>query len=214
LKLIRENSTGIDEETLMKKLETSEENFERVLPRILRLKNISDEVKLVNGVYKNIIKEIKEDDVKGTVTEDIVVNLAYKMTREFKRTHKSNGEYQERFIDQKLKIELIKRYEKLRIENKSKKISNLCKQYSNHSKMTILRHLTTPIRLPTGLQELERTGGLGMQWQISLTIALCACDYYDWDGEKENEEKVGQLAKDIWNYLKNDNYLMDLLRVK
>jgi len=80
--------------------------------------------------------------------------------------------------------------------------------------MTILRHLTTPIRLPTGLQELERTGGLGMQWQISLTIALCACDYYDWDGEKENEEKVEQLAKDVWNYLKNDNYLMDLLRVK
>ena len=40
LKIIRENPAGIDERTLMKKLETNKENFERVLPRILRLKKM------------------------------------------------------------------------------------------------------------------------------------------------------------------------------
>ena len=59
LKIIRENPAGIDQRTLMKKLETSEENFERVLPRILRLRNISREVKLVNGVYNYIIEEVE-----------------------------------------------------------------------------------------------------------------------------------------------------------
>ena len=61
LKIIRENPAGIDQRTLMKKLETSEENFERVLPRILRLTNISKELKLVNGVYKYII-QVEDSD--------------------------------------------------------------------------------------------------------------------------------------------------------
>ena len=185
------------------------------------LKNIKKNIEkiITNPEIKNkkTIKSSSQkttDDVEDVVSEYVVADLAYKMVKEYSRTHRSNGEYHDQFLDKKLKVRLIKKYEELKQKGKSKKISKICKLNPKRSKMTILRHLTTPIRLPAGLQELERTGGLGMQWQISLTIALCACDYYDWDGEKENEEKVEQLAKDMWNYLKNDNDLMDLLRIK
>ena len=185
------------------------ENIKNNVVKILANREIKNKV-----IVKKSSKIIKSEDTENDISDDVVAYLAYKMVKEYKRTHKSNGEYQDQFIDKKLKLKLIKKYEALKHQNKTKLILKICKLYPKYSKMKILRHLTTPIRLPEGLQELERTGGLGTQFQTSLTIALCACDYYDWDGEVQNEQKIEQLAKRIWDYLKNDNDLMDSLKVK
>ena len=69
LKIIADNPFGIYEYTLMEKLKISEKEFQKIMPRILRLDNIDHEIKFVNGSYKKIIKEIEISQISELTSE-------------------------------------------------------------------------------------------------------------------------------------------------
>ena len=62
-------------------------------------------------------------------------------------------------------------------------------------------HVRTSLRLPPGLRELENSGALHPDPDLSLRIALFAVNHYRWDGEGETEGAVTDLARGISAYV-------------
>jgi hypothetical protein len=215
LKIIRENPLGIDEKTLMKKLKTSEENLQRVLPRILRLENISDEVKIVNGIYKNIIKEVESADItelspgkeskqeikKPTIKpKKLKTNPKIeKLVNEMIGQHNLNKYSINKHLKQRLTIEFVK----------GKSISEICKSNPEYSKNEILNHIITDKRLPVELKKMENEQYFDSDKEISLLIPLFAVNYYQWEGAKKDEQNVIDLAVEIKKCLTNNPKLRE-----
>ena len=201
LKIIRENPLGIDEETLMKKLETNKENLQKVLPRILRLKNINEEVKLVNGIYKNIIKEVKNTEAQKQIKE----NKPKFTSKEIRDFIKSRDKCMEVITYKRKKIEpvLIRQLVKAYVSSGS--VKGVCKKHPWIDEEKIRRHLPTPARFPVELQ--KNAHNLLADPESSMAIAMYAVDYYNWDGEKSTSDKVVKLALKLKTGFEKNNDL-------
>ncbi len=206
LVIIRKDSTGIYEDVLRNELNISENEFKQILPKLLRLEGMVEESEdWGDGISKKILRSIKIIE-KSTPTkikkETVKKNTESKQDKEIKDiTYKMVAEHVrwKYNIDKKLKIELIDSY------LKHKSMKKVYDEFSIHTKQKIRIHLTTDIRLPPKLKEIEK-GGLHSNPSCSTTIALYTTDYYDWENNPsdENEEKIIDLAKSISNYLRSD----------
>ena len=164
LEIIRENPSGIDEETLMQKLKTTEENFQRILPRVLRLENIGEDVKVINGRYKNIIKEVESIDVTE-LSPSKKLNQGIKKTEKptIKSENLKNNRKIETLVNHMIgehnlnKYSIIKQLrQRLTIDFvNGKSISEICKSNPGYSKNEILKHIITDKRLPAELKKME-----------------------------------------------------------
>jgi len=204
--LIEKNSAGIYEHVLQQELRVSDREFEQILPRLLRLDNIVENVEgegihkrkfLRSNIHDKISKEKSNDPRQELEIPPQQVgnigHLALKMVEDHIRW-KNN-------INIELKRELIFAYQK---ENSLEK---LFEKYPNITKEKIRQHLFTDLRLPLSLKKVENEGGLHPNPTCSIVIALYATDYFNWDGKKENEREILELAKSLSYYLKKDNSL-------
>ena len=105
--------------------------------------------------------------------------------------------YNKRLINKDLKINLINQY---------KIHKSLAKIYKLHyiSEAEIKQHLITNLRLPKELQRMEVEGELHHNIDFSIKIALFATDHFNWDGQKNKEKDVVNLAVAISKYLQSD----------
>ena len=98
-------------------------------------------------------------------------------------------------LRQRLTIEFVK----------GKSISEICKSNPGYSKNEILKHIITDKRLPAELKKMENEQYFDSDTKISLLIPLFAVDYYQWEGEKKDEQKVIDLAVEIKECLTKKN---------
>jgi len=204
--LIKNRPNGILQSEIQKVLSISEDELKILIPKLLRIENILEEQigrgeNIVNRILtfdKN--KEVKPKEAKISENDKEIKEITYKMVAE--HIHwKTN-------INKKLKIELIDSY------LKHKSMSKVYDEFSKFTKLKIRLHLTTNIRLPTKLKEIESGGELHSNPTCSIVIALYATDYFNWDGESENENEIINFAKEISNYLKIDSNLNRLFEGK
>ena len=107
-----------------------------------------------------------------------------------------------RTIDKSLKIKLIDEY---RIHKSVAKVIELHSATgSTRREGKIKRHLVTGLRLPAELRKIEEEGGLHPNHECSIKIALFATDHFNWDGQKNKEKDVVNLAVAISEYLQSD----------
>jgi hypothetical protein len=208
--IIGENSSGIHTSTLSKKLGVTKQEFKELSHRLLRIEDViikkgegSPRIFLRSklGTYdkrRNENETVENNDSKilkkkESGMDEEIKKIVQKMIAE--HIHwKTN-------INKDLKIKLIN------IFLKDNSILAIYKEFPIYTKQKIRVHLTTDLRLPTKLKELENSGSLHYNPICSITIALYATDYFNWDGEEENIKKIIELAKSISNYLKSDSDL-------
>ena len=207
LLLIEKNSVGIYENILQEKLKLSDEDFEKILSRLLRLEDIIEEIEDWGDSTKKVLK-IKANKITNnhkksrkikkekSIDQKNIDETATKMVSDYIHW-KTN-------INKKLKIELINAYKKYKSMNK------IYELYPNYTKEKIRRHTITDLRLPSKLKELENEGGLHSNLSCSITIALFASDFFEWDGKRNDENKVLELAKSIAAHLQSNNKLNQL----
>jgi len=203
LMLIRKNSVGIYETSLLEELKISENEFKLIIPKLSRLEDIVEEIEDWDGFSKKVLKSVKVKEItKINTTNDTseIKKITYKMVQEY--IHHKN------YINRKLKLELISAYQK------HKSLSKIYEMYPNETQEKIRRHIITDIRLPLELKDLENAGGLHPNVTCSITIALYATDYFNWHGKKEDEGKILNLSKSISEYLSSDEYLNQLFQGK
>ena len=104
-------------------------------------------------------------------------------------------------LRQRLTIEFVK----------GKSISEICKSNPEYSKNEILKHIITDKRLPAELKKMENEQYFDSDTKISLLIPLFAVDYFQWEGEKKDEQKVIDLAVEIKECLTNNPKLREKL---
>jgi len=76
------------------------------------------------------------------------------------------------------------------------------KEATNQSEETIRRYTQTSKRLPPKLRDAHNRSLLSLDPKISLNIALHATDFFKWDGEKENQDRIYDLAINISKFIK------------
>ena len=81
-------------------------------------------------------------------------------------------------------------------------------------KEEIKRYVRTSLRLPEALRMMENAGYLHPDPECSLQIALFAVNHYDWDGEKQDEDKVTELAQAVSKCVNSDPQLRDIFSKK
>jgi hypothetical protein len=179
------------------------------------LENISDEVKIVNGIYKNIIKEVESADItelspgkeskqeikKPTIKpKKLKTNPKIeKLVNEMIGQHNLNKYSINKHLKQRLTIEFVK----------GKSISEICKSNPEYSKNEILNHIITDKRLPVELKKMENEQYFDSDKEISLLIPLFAVNYYQWEGAKKDEQNVIDLAVEIKKCLTNNPKLRE-----
>ena len=107
-----------------------------------------------------------------------------------------------RTIDKSRKIKLIDEY--LLHKSVAKVIELHSATGSTRREGEIKRHLITGLRLPAELRKLEEEGRLHHVHECSIKIALFATDHFNWDGQKNKEKDVVNLAIAISKYLQSD----------
>ena len=128
----------------------------------------------------------KEPEIIQTISREMVTEyLNYKRT-----------------IDKSRKIKLIDEY--LIHKSVAKVIELHSATGSTRREGEIKRHLITGLRLPAELRKLEEEGGLHPNHECSIKIALFATDHFNWDGQKNKEKDVVNLALAISEYLQSD----------
>jgi hypothetical protein len=95
-----------------------------------------------------------------------------------------------------------------------KSISEICKSNPEYSKNEILNHIITDKRLPAELKKMENEQYFDSDTKISLAVPLFAVDYYQWEGEKKDEQKVIDLAVEIKECLTNNPKLRDVFHTR
>jgi hypothetical protein len=151
------------------------------------LENISDEVKIVNGIYKNIIKEVKSIDTESQ--KQIKENIQpVKISEKYASREKCMEVI--RYKRKKIEPALIKQLVKAYISSSS--VKDVCKKHPWIDEEKIRRHLPTPARFPVELQ--KNAHNLLADPESSMAIAMYAVDYYNWDGGKSTSDKVVKLA--------------------
>ena len=140
-------------------------------------------------------REIKQDVNKLLEKEpEIIQTISREMVTEF-----LNDKYT---INKSLKNQYIDEY---RIHKSVAKVIELHSATgSTRKEGEIKRHLITGLRLPAELRKLEEEGGLHANYGCSKKIALFATDYFSWDGQKNKEKDVVNLAVAISEYLQSD----------
>ena len=223
--IIRKNAPGVYITALSRELNISKYELDELIPRLLRIEDIIKEVEMVDGVSRTIIRSTNESssltknadkirneirDIENDAKNRIEKENIQKHSSQTKESSSHNDEIKDitqkmvaehvRWkynIHKKLKIELIDSY----LKHKSmKKVYN---EFSIYTKQKIRLHLVTNMRLPPKLKEIEQSGGLHSDPTCSITIALYAVDYYNWDGDGD-ENKIIELAKFISKYLQTD----------
>ena len=96
----------------------------------------------------------------------------------------------------------------------SKSMRKIIEDNSSFSKEVIKQHVRTSLRLPEELRLMENAGHLHPDPECSLQIALFAVNHNDWDGEKQNEGKVTQMAQAISKCVSTDMHLRDAFSKK
>jgi len=200
LEIIRKNSAGVYKKTLADKLMLSKIEFEKLLPKLLRIEDIVEEDDGFSNIFLKSI-EFRDSIQQRNTDENLdIKNITYKMVQD--HIHwKTN-------INKKLKIDCIKNYQK------HKSLSKIFEIYPNYTKEKIKRHVVTDLRLPPKLKEIENEGGLHHNPVCSLVIALYATDYFQWDKTRDNEEEIIQTAQSISKYLQSDDELNRIFQGK
>lgn len=77
LRLIRKNSVGIYEKSLLEELKISDEEFQQILPRLLRLDDIIEEIGDWNTFSKKVLRsvKVKEESKPRIISKNISTNI-------------------------------------------------------------------------------------------------------------------------------------------
>jgi len=227
--IIRKNSSGVHKKILEQKLMMTEEEFEKFLPKLLRIEDIVEEDDGHSNVF---LKSIENNDERviqeqSTDVEKIRNEIKELKKRASERIEKEKIEREHAPEIEKITMKMIQNHlhwkRNISKELKRKVISefvefrSLTKIYDLHPNDTAERirsHIITDLRLPSELKKLENEGAMHPNLVCSLAIALYATDYFHWDGKKEDEGKIIDLAKSISKYLKSDEYINQLFQGK
>jgi len=208
LEIIRKNSAGVYKKTLKQKLMLTENKFEKLLPKLLRIEDIVEDDVQGNEFLRSILyndeRVIQEQSTDIEKIERKHSPEIEKITMKMIQNHLR----WKRNINKELKRKVITEFVEFR---------SLTKIYDLHPNDTAERirsHLITDLRLPSELKKLENEGAMHPNLVCSLAIALYATDYFHWDDKKEDEEKIIDLAKSISKYLKSDEYMNQLFQGK
>lgn len=227
--IIRKNSSGVHKKILEQKLMMTEEEFEKFLPKLLRIEDIVEEDDGHSNVF---LKSIENNDERviqeqSTDVEKIRNEIKELKKRASERIEKEKIEREHAPEIEKITMKMIQNHlhwkRNISKELKRKVISefvefrSLTKIYDLHPNDTAERirsHIITDLRLPSELKKLENEGAMHPNLVCSLAIALYATDYFHWDGKKQDEGKIIDLAKSISKYLKSDKYINQLFQGK
>ena len=216
--IIRKNSSGVYKKILEQKLMMTEEEFEKFLPKLLRIEGIVEEE---DGHSNIFLKFIEKNDERVIQKQTIEQKTEYENTDwvvEKEKIQREQAPEIEKIIIQMIQNHLrwkknINKELKRNVISEFIEVRSLEKVYEIHPSYTAERikaHLITDLRLPKELKILENEGGLHPNLICSLAIALYATDYFHWDGKKEDEEKVTDLAISISKYLNSNNRLNNI----
>ena len=160
--------------------------------------NLRSEAKKLHVRNNQSINKLleKEPEIIQTISREMVTEyLNYKRT-----------------IDKSRKIKLIDEY---RIHKSVAKVIELHSATgSTRREGKIKQHLITGLRLPAELRKIEEEGGLHPNHECSIKIALFATDHFNWDGQKNKEKDVVNLALAISKHLQLDLELNQIFQEK
>ena len=183
------------EKQWIKDHEMTESELEQYIKDTKDTQKYDDDGNLRSEAKKRPRREIKQDVNKLLEKEPEIIQIISKemVTKylNYKRT-----------IDKSRKIKLIDEY--LIHKSVAKVIELHSATGSTRREGEIKRHLITGLRLPAELRKLEEEGGLHPNHECSINIALFATDHFNWDGEKNKEKDVVNLALAISEYLQSD----------
>ena len=173
----------------------TESELEKYIKDTKDTQKYDDDGNLRSEVKKPTHREIKQDVNKSLEKEpEIIQTISREMVNEY-----LDDKYT---INKSLKIQYIDEY---RIHKSVAKVIELHSATgSTRKEGEIKRHLITGLRLPAELRKLEEEGGLHANYGCSKKIALFATDYFSWDGQKNKEKDVVNLAVAISEYLQSD----------
>ena len=202
LHLIKSSPNGSYLSDLRKLLEISQEAMFGLVMKLISIDGVSRREIRHDGTLLDIVLSYEEpekhaekykpklfrNELGARTNQCVAENVAYDIHG---LTQDMLNEYamQKKYINCQLQISLINEY------FTSKSIGTIMKNHPELSKEDVKIHLRTPLRLPGKLKILNAEG-LHSDPEISLHIALYATNYYDWDGQGD-EDRVVHLAKSI-----------------
>ena len=211
MNLIINTKNGILKSEIQRILSISNEEIKILIPKLTRIENIvANNVEIINSnEYSNDIKfkfienenkitpQTEITDKKESEKDNEIIQITHKMIEEYNANKYSRNKY----LKQKLTKEFVK----------GKSILEICKSNPEYTKKMILNHIITDLRLPKGLKKMENEQYFDSDIEISLAIPLFAVNYYQWEGERKDEQKVIELAIAIKKCLMNNRKLREKL---
>ncbi len=212
LHIIKTSTDGVCFSDLCSQLEIPKKDRIRLKDRLKRIDSISIKEIKHQDVFLDYLFEFNypasptklKDDVpesnsqtrghvtvkqsKSLLTTDDLNNIVQQVLESYK-TNKKNIK---KPLQRTLTLEFIN----------VKSLHEIVHNHPKISKKDILLHVRTPWRLPDELRKLNESG-LHSDPQLGLHIALFATDYYEWEGEENNQDKIVNLARLIANRVKN-----------
>ena len=181
--LIKSKAEGIYTKDLTALLDIPQEEVPDLVTRLVRIDGMSkQEIRHHDILLDTLLRY--DDDVNSEVhTIDNVELLARQVINE----HAANKKYINNFLRRRLTEEFVG----------SRSMAKVIRDNPEFSKTDIMKHVRTSLRLPEQLREMESQGELHSDPECSLQIALFAVNYYEWDNQRQDEEKVTQMAQAI-----------------
>ena len=196
LKMIESNKKGVRQTELEKLLVMSRDDFMKLIKKMVKIKGFSrHQIEKYTNNENYILQYIPvnlQNDVQSDKLEDIE-KISIMMVDCYILRHKTIHKQ----LQKRLTMEFLK----------SKSIQKLLYQNPEYTKINIMDHAITDERLPSKLKKLENEGALHSNTDCSLYIALYAVNHYEWDGQKNNEKNVIDLATSISKYLQKNKEL-------
>ena len=192
LQMIKDTKRGIYLGDMKNRLNVSDHDFNYLIPRLVRIDGVTKREVMHGDIILETIFEYdnsQHEKVESNDTRSMIMQMIYK----YHIYKKSVNKYH--------RIKLINDFIKLG------SVKNVVKNNPDLSKEDIKEYTQTDLRLPVELKKLENEGALHQDVNCSLYIAVFAVNYYDWDGEKHDQDNVTNLAKLISKYLAGDKKL-------
>lgn len=164
---------------------------QRIAANMIKLKVLNERKAKINKILAS-----RTDPVSAkVVTEKSKLDIRKECMQVIK--------YKRKKIDPSLLREVILEYFELF------SVKKVCEKHPWVKEKKIRRHLQTPKRLPQELQ--EKAQYLVSDPESSMTIAMYATDYFDWDGDVNNERKVTEFANKLQEGFQENNDLRLML---
>jgi len=194
--LIRIRPGGIPVSALLHILSVTSDESKKLIPRLLRVDDIFQKEIVRDGIF---VEKTLISDQSIEKSDQFVEKSKLDIRKECMHVIK----YKRKIIDPILLREVILEYFEL------SSIKKVCEKHPWIEEKKIRRHLQTPKRLPKELQ--EKAHHLVSDPESSMSIVMYATDYFEWDGNINNEKNVVDFAIKLQKGFQENNDLRLML---